>query len=133
MYSCLLTTNNFESIFQGQRFPIYPLDNHCDQTELTLLELDQILGQNPAHFEPEQFEQTVCSQYSLHELGQILDQLPSGKASGYDSIPNELLKNSSPKFKQYLMIFLNQILDDGAVPGNLNLGKCMLIYKVLIV
>ena len=37
---------------------------------------------------------------------------------------------TSFSFKQYLMTFLNKVLDDGAVPQELNLGKCMLIYKV---
>ena len=122
--------DHFGTIFQGQRVPIYLQDDKIDQIELTLLELDQILGDSPTKFEPAQFEQEVCSNYSLHELCQILANLPSGKASGYDSIPNELLKNSSPKFKHYLLIFLNQILEDGAVPGNLNVGKVMLIHKV---
>ena len=49
---------------------------------------------------------------------------------GYDSIPNELLKNSSFDFKQYLLIFYNKILGDGVVPQALNIGKCMLVYKV---
>jgi hypothetical protein len=122
--------DHFGTIFQGQRVPIYLQDDKIDQIELSLLELDQILGDSPTKFEPAQFEQEVCSNYSLHELCQILANLPSGKASGYDSIPNELLKNSSPKFKHYLLIFLNQILEDGAVPGNLNVGKVMLIHKV---
>ena len=45
-------------------------------------------------------------------------------------IPNELLKNGSYNFKQFLLVFLNRILEDGAVPEALNIGKCMLIFKV---
>jgi hypothetical protein len=45
-------------------------------------------------------------------------------------IPNELLKNSSYNFKQFLLVFLNKILEDGSVPEALNKGKCMLIFKV---
>jgi hypothetical protein len=45
-------------------------------------------------------------------------------------IPNELLKNGSYNFKQFLLVFLNRIHDDGAVPEALNVGKCMLIFKV---
>ena len=45
-------------------------------------------------------------------------------------IPNELLKHSSPQFKQYLLVFLNQVLEDGVVPEQLNTGKCMLVFKV---
>jgi hypothetical protein len=119
--------DHFATIFEGQRVPIYRQDDESNQIELNLLE---ILGESPTKFESAHFEQEVCSNYSLHELCQILANLPSGKASGYDSIPNELLKNSSPKFKHYLLIFLNQILEDGAVPGTLNVGKVMLIHKV---
>ena len=45
-------------------------------------------------------------------------------------IRNELLKNGSYNFKQFLLVFLNRILEDGAVPEALNTGKCMLIFKV---
>ena len=45
-------------------------------------------------------------------------------------IPNELLKNGSYNFKQFLLVFLNRILEDGSVPEALNKGKCMLIFKV---
>ena len=42
------------------------------------------------------------------------------------------MKNSSLKFRQYLLIFLNKIMEEGVVPEALNSGKCMLIYKVMI-
>ena len=45
-------------------------------------------------------------------------------------MPNELLKNGSTRFKQYLLEFLNKILEEGVVPEALNTGKCMLIYKM---
>ena len=51
-------------------------------------------------------------------------------ATGYDCIPNELLKNISPQFNKYFQVFLNQIIHEGQVPSDLNLGKCMLIFKV---
>ena len=108
-------------------YPVAPLP---DQVSLSILELEQILGQNSPSFKPDQFENKVCSPYSFIELDRILGKLPSGKASGYDRIPNELLKNASYNFKQYILVFLNKILEDGVVPQNLNVGKCMLIYKV---
>ena len=45
-------------------------------------------------------------------------------------IPNELLKHSSSRFKEYLLVFLNQVLEDGIVPEAMNTGKCMLVFKV---
>ena len=75
-------------------------------------------------------EDRVCSPISLTELDFLLGKLANGKSSGYDQIPNELLKHSSPHFKQYLLAFLNKIIEGGLVPQSLNLGKCVLIYKV---
>ena len=40
------------------------------------------------------------------------------------------MKHGSTKFKEYLLVFLNKILEDGAVPEDLNIGKCVLIFKV---
>ena len=63
-------------------------------------------------------------------MDEILHDLPNNKASGYDRIPNELLKNSGSKFRMYLLTFLNRILEEGAIPEQLNIGKCMLVHKV---
>ena len=124
---------HFAQIFSGQRHPVYPVEAPASQIDLTILELDQILDAAAVSFQPDHFESKVCSPYSFVELGQALEKLPPGKSSGYDSIPNELLRNSTFTFKQYLLIFLNKILEDGVVPQNLNLGKCMLIHKVRVV
>ena len=72
----------------------------------------------------------MCSPISFTELEGILGKLSNGKSSGYDTVPNEFLKNSTKNFKMYILIFLNKIIEDGRVPEALNLGKVMLIYKV---
>ena len=69
---------------------------------------------------------------TLSELDDLIKKLPTGKSSGYDSIPNEFLINSSLQFRQYLKIFYNKIIDEGKVPEALNLGKCLLLHKVNI-
>ena len=81
-------------------------------------------------FDPTKFEDDVCPLYTFDELGQELDRLANGKASGYDNVANELLKNSGYKFRLYLLTFLNKILEEGGVPPDLNIGKCMLVHKV---
>ena len=124
--------HHFSTVFKGKRCPVFPLESSSPQVDLAILEIDQILRQTPVLFKPDQFEEEICTPYSFLELTQILDKLPSGKASGYDKINNELLKNASDEFKQYLMIFLNKVMEDGVVPPDLNLGKCMLIHKVMI-
>ena len=45
-------------------------------------------------------------------------------------IPNELLKNGSSTFKHYFVQFLNRVMGEGSVPEELNIGKCVLIYKI---
>ena len=77
------------------------------------------------------FEDQICSPFSFVELDQILKELPNNKASGYDNISNEMIKNSSQTFRLYLQTFLNKIIDDGEVPSDLNIGKCILVHKVI--
>ena len=101
-----------------------------DHIAIALQEIDDILAHEPKSFENDAFEKQVCSPFTFTELNDTLGRLPDGKASGYDCVPNELLKNSSFNFKQYLLLFYNKIISDGAVPELLNRGKCMLIYKV---
>ena len=101
-----------------------------DQIAVALQEIDDILLLETKTFDEKKFEEKVCPRFTFTELDKILDNLPDGKATGYDRVPNELLKNSSFDFKQYLLEFYNKIISEGAVPELLNRGKCMLIYKV---
>ena len=122
--------DHFIIIFNGKKVPVFPDTEVHDQTELTIQELDEILANSHIDHPENKFENQICSPYSFTELSSILDHLPQGKACGYDQIPNELLKNCSQHFKQYLLAFLNQIIKDGKVPPEINIGKCMLIHKV---
>ena len=122
---------HFTTIFAGQRCPVYTADPQPqDQVELSILEIEQVLANTTPTFDQQHFEEQVCSPYSFFELEEALGKLPNGKASGYDRVPNELLKHSSYNFKLYLQSFLNRVLEDGTIPEGLNLGKCMLIHKV---
>ena len=75
---------HFENIFEGKRVPVYTADPCVDQVQLALADIEQLLGQTEAVFAPDHFEEHVCRPYSSAELDQILQKLPSGKASGYD-------------------------------------------------
>ena len=123
--------DNFSVIFEGQRVPIFPIEKQTDQAEVSLIELEQLLSNSPISFKEDEFETKVCSPYSFIELEEALQNLPTGKASGYDDIPNELLRQSSHKARLYLQTFLNKIIEDGEVPQDLNVGKCMLIFNFL--
>ena len=111
-------------------FPLFPLPPPPSQEELSISEMTEIIGKSTETFSPDHFEDRICLPYSFNELDLTLNKLAPNKASGYDRVPNELLKNSSFKFKQYLLMFLNKIIEDGSVPQALNVGKCMLIHKV---
>ena len=125
----------FEDIFKGQRVPVFPSSELAlpSQTSMALQDMDAILQNVTPCFAPDKFEDQVCPPFTVSELDEELDQLPDGKASGYDCIPNELLKNSCSDFRLYLLTFLNKILEEGSVPQDLNIGKCVLVHKVCIV
>ena len=125
--------HNFGIVFEGTRHPVHAPPPTPNQVDLCISELDLILGQTAPALDPAQFEEEVCPPYTFLELNQMLQKLPRGKSSGYDRISNELLMNTSVKFKHYILIFLNKIILDGKVPQDLNIGKCMLIYKVKII
>ena len=124
----------FEDVFKGQRVPVFPSSTYPSssqsQANQALQDMDVILRNVSPCFIPDKFEDQVCPPFTMFELAEELDHLPDGKASGYDSIPNELLKNSGSSFRSYLHIFLNKVMDEGVVPEDLNLGKCVLVHKV---
>ena len=122
--------HHFGFIFEGTRHPVHDPPPLLNQEEICISELELILGQTLPTTNPAQFEEEVCPPYTFLELNQMLQKLPRGKSSGYDRLSNELLMNTSLKFRHYILIFLNKILQDGKVPKDLNIGKCMLIYKV---
>ena len=124
--------DHFTKVFIGQRIPVYTDVHHGNMIAMTLTDINNILKGLPPDCPPDRFEKDVCASYTLTELTQILTSLTAGKAAGVDEIPNELLKHCSDNFKQYLLLFLNQLLEEGRVPESLNLGKCMLIHKVII-
>ena len=122
--------SHFSDIFQAQRVPVFPPSSLPDQTELALAEMEHILSREIHQYDPDTFENDVCSLYTHSELDRELASLADGKASGYDCVPNELLKHTGAKFRQYLFTFLNKVLEDGEVPQDLNIGKCLLVHKV---
>ena len=121
---------HFGKAFAGQTCPVPPVTPPSSQVTLSISEMTEIIGKSTETFSPDHFEDRICLPYSFNELDLTLNKLAPNKASGYDRVPNELLKNSSFKFKQYLLMFLNKIIEDGSVPQALNVGKCMLIHKV---
>ena len=50
----------------------------------------------------------------------------------FTRISNEMVKEGGAILTNFLMVFLNKILLEGEVPGGLNSGRCLLIYKVIM-
>ena len=123
--------DHFSKIFDGKRQASVLPPPERDPVQMAIDEIDQILDKE--YHESTKFESLVCAPYTMLELEQTLCKLPTGKASGYDGIPNELLMNTNFEFRKYLQIFLNRILETGKVPETLNAGKCYLIYKVMLI
>ena len=123
--------SHFSKIFEAQRCPIYPTSsNHPSQVELAVSEMENMISNDSPSFLSNLFEEDICSPFTFIDLEKELLSLKDGKASGYDQIPNELLKNTGFKFRMYLQTFLNKVIEDGNVPADLNVGKCMLVHKV---
>ena len=123
---------HFSAIFEGKRHPVFVDKAPVDHAAIALQEIEDILLLDSRNYAENKFEDQLCPPFSFVELEKTLGDLPTGKATGYDRVPNELLKNSSFDFKQYLLMFYNKIILDGSVPEPLNQGKCMLIYKVIM-
>ena len=124
--------SHFSKIFHASNSePNQDPNSSCHEVQEAIDQLDEMMGSiSRPEVESDKYEKIVCSPYTFSELDQILKELPNGKSSGCDTVPNELLKNSGLKFKSYLLIFLNRIMDEGLVPEELNKGKCILIHKV---
>ena len=125
--------DHFSNIFIAKRSPVFTTIEHPDMIAVTLTDIDNLLAMGVNNIPEDKYEDLVCSEYTLAELSQILSSLPNEKAAGYDQLPNELIRNCSDNFKQYLLLFLNQLITEGRVPEELNLGKCVLIHKVIII
>ena len=123
--------HHFGQMFVGKETPIYPSTVHDDNVQLSITDIDSVLGSRRRDVNPTKFDPQVCRLFSAVELDTTLAAMSNCKASGHDNIPSEFLKNCSKKFRTYLLLFLNKILLDGIVPEELNRGKCILIYKVV--
>ena len=67
--------------------------------------------------------------FSLDEVTAVVKTLSGGKASGWDSIPNEFLINSPDLLLSWLVILFNKIKSTGSMPSGWNKGRVTLIHK----
>ena len=122
--------SHFTRVFKGSRTPVKEEDIDNGPVQAAINDIDRILQSEDSTVKTDAYESIVCAPFTQSELDSLLDGLPSGKSPGFDNISNELLKHSDSQFRNYLLTFLNQILQSGDVPKELNIGKCMLVFKV---
>ena len=67
--------------------------------------------------------------FSKEEVRDVLANLGVGKASGWDNIPNEALKEAPPGLLTKLMILYNRVKNKGKVPSAWKRGRLVLIHK----
>ena len=67
--------------------------------------------------------------FSDSEVIKAVNKLQNNKALGFDSIPNEFIKNSGIVFHKLLTVLYNKILQHGVFPSGWNKGRISLIHK----
>ena len=69
------------------------------------------------------------SDFSMQEVKTMIKQLKNGKAKGWDTIPNEALKNLPDEMIAMLAILFNKIKNSGSLPEGWNRGRITLVHK----
>ena len=67
--------------------------------------------------------------FSEGEVRELLKALGNGKAAGWDSIPNEALKEAPPGFVVRLVKLYNRVKNGGGIPSSWKKGRLVLIHK----
>ena len=67
--------------------------------------------------------------FSLSEVQGVITSLGNGKAAGWDEIPNEALKNSTPSVLKMIVVLMNRVKNSGIVPKSWKKGRLVLIHK----
>ena len=55
--------------------------------------------------------------------------LGNGKAAGWDTIPNEALKEAPPCLLEKMLVLFNRVKNGGGVPEDWKKGRLVLIHK----
>ena len=63
------------------------------------------------------------------ELGEVLNTLKDGKASGWDDIPNEALRNAPEALLVQIVRLYNNVMSRGKVPAAWRRGRLVLVHK----
>lgn len=78
-------------------------------------------GSDPAGF--------LDRDFSPGEMRKVLEDMGDTKAPGWDSIPNEALKQGPPELMESLVILFNRVKDQGVTPEAWKRGRITLVHK----
>ena len=67
--------------------------------------------------------------FTIEDVRNVIQSLGVGKASGWDAIPNEALKEASRCLVTKLLILYNRVKNKGEVPSAWRRGRLVLIHK----
>ena len=67
-------------------------------------------------------QRVLISQFTAEEISNGIKKLKNNKASGLDSISNEMIKSSAPIILPFLVIFFNKILETKEKPDEWSVG-----------
>ena len=103
--------------------PPFPEHTYAKNPSPKLVSRDQSkeLDSDPIGYCEKEFKQ--------EEIEAAVKSLKQGKAVGWDSIPNEAIKNAGAPFFVLLTILFNMIMVEGVLPTGWNRGRMVLIHK----
>ena len=91
-----------------------------------IFESKNIEGKNPESMPNLEFindnQRVLTSQFTAEEISHGISKLKNNKASGLDSISNEMIKARAPIILPFLVIFFNKILETKEYPDEWEVG-----------
>ena len=111
-------------------------DADAEEGEVNIEEEDEDRGEQPK-LKSKDSSRTVegdpsgflDKDFSEEEVREILSSLGSGKAAGWDAIPNEALKEAPPGLLTKLTVLYNKVKNKGKVPSAWKRGRVVLVHK----
>ena len=98
-----------------------------------IFESKNIEGKNPESITNLEFindnQRVLTSQFTAEEISNGISKLKNNKASGLDSISNEMIKARAPIILPFLVIFFNKILETKEYPDEWAVGIITPIHK----
>ena len=107
----------------GQARVVVPRLVPADQLQPRLITSDssELPSKDPRGF--------LDKDFSMSEMKLVLSTMGNGKAAGWDTIPNEALKEAPQDFLKLLLVLFNRVKNKGVIPDAWRRGRLCLIHK----